>query len=189
MYYGLDTLMKMGSVANVTVPLKDMTPRVSNAVIRAFERGIIDSTSGQSAIYVAILADRYKIPMIAFSKKGKYWESLHMRNLPDGANELLADWWKADRVMWRMENPTEWEDYVKRAERWDHYDDYVNEPTDWSKYTHKGSIRIMGTKDVACFEPIAQLYRETEDYRTKAQTVIQLIKEGSSVDVTYRDLN
>ena len=64
MYYGLDTLIKMGGLAHVDVPLDKMTVRTANAVKRSLKRGMCDSTTGQTATYLAILCDKYEIPML-----------------------------------------------------------------------------------------------------------------------------
>ena len=48
MYYNLESLIKMGGLAHVDVPLK-MTPRIANAVKKALKNGICEARSGQAA--------------------------------------------------------------------------------------------------------------------------------------------
>ena len=195
MYYNLESLIKMGGLAHVDVPLK-MTPRIANAVKKALKNGICEARSGQAATYLAILSDKFEIPLMAFSKNGKYWSSLYFKHLPETTHEGLSDWWKADRVAYRLEKPETWNKFVSDAEDYKrrgllHYyaKDVLDEPhwgdMNGSKYT----VRIMGTKSLDSFEHIAQVYTNTADYQAKIDKVIQLIDEGATIHVTSDKLN
>ena len=188
MYYNLESLIKMGGLAHVDVPLK-MTPRIANAVKKALKNGICEARSGQAATYLAILSDKYEIPLMAFSKNGKYWSSLYFKHLPETTHQGLSDWWKADRVAYRMENPDEWNDYVRRNEEHGYWNDVVKEPNWADTKPERDQIRIMGTKSLDTFEHIAQLYTSTEEYQTKMNEVIQLIDQGATIHVTSNQLN
>lgn len=189
MHYNLDTLMKLGSIAHVSVPLKDMSDRTKNAIKRGLKRGFLDSTTGQAATYMAILADHVDIPMMAFSKKGRYWNALFMRNLPATTAPALSDWWKVDRTLYRLEKPDEWNEALKRCEDYPSaytwYGEICNEP-DWNELLSKDrdTVRIIGTKELNAFEPIAESYLQTEDYKAKALTIIELIDSGATLNVT-----
>lgn len=193
MYYDIDTLLKVGSIAHINVPLSAMTDRTKNAVKRAIKSGMLQSTTGQAATYMAIIADYAKLPIMAFSKKGQYWNSLHLRHMPMEASQGLSEWWQTDRVLYRLEKPEEWGNAVRQYEEYKHhtwYGDVVVEP-DWAVRLKKAntSVRIVGTKDLNVFEPVAQLYIHTDDYKTKAETLIQLIDEGATINVAYENLN
>lgn len=190
MNYGLDTLMKLGSLAHVDVSLQGMSDRTKTTVKNALMTGIIQSTTGQAATYHAIICDHLQIPTLAFSKKGRYWESLHMKYVPEAAADKLSEWWQADRVMYRLEKPDEWNDYVERAKNYNWYGEITEEPNWTDKLGCKLSrIRIMGTKTLDRFEEIALCFTKDDEYKAKALKAIQLINEGETIHVQQKGLD
>ena len=118
MRYDLDSLTKIATDAQLNIPLDLIGPRTSKALVRAFKVGYLPSISGEGALYHAVLSDQIKIPIMQFSKRGSYWDSLHFKNFDTRYIPQLSEWWQVDRVAYRLSNPEGWEEASKSKTSW-----------------------------------------------------------------------
>jgi hypothetical protein len=192
MYYDIYDLTKIATDAQLNINLGDMGPRTSKAVIKAFDKGYLTSVRGEAAMYHAVLADKLGLPIMQFSKKGKWWDTLYLKNMDARCIPQLSEWWQTDRVLYRLENP---EDYNKiistKNDRYPDWrcKDYLLEP-DWQhkvKSSHKEAfhIRILGGKELEMFDLIAKEYVKTDEYKENKEKLIHMIESKEVIKVNY----
>lgn len=174
----MQAIANISTSANFNIDLGQLSKITKNRVIKAFKEGYLPMTSGDAAMFHKLLSDHEGIPIIQFSKKDKYWDCLIIRNMMEQGKPLLSDWWKADRVLFRMEKPGEWDHFS----RYEHYQNaYTKEPT-WNEST---SVRILSDKNAEKFELIAQSYINTEEYQQKKEKVLEMLKNGEVITYNY----
>jgi hypothetical protein len=179
MNYELQRIIKVASNAQINIDLGKMGKVTKNRLIKAFDTGYLTSVSGDAALYHAILAKHTNIPIMQFSKKGSYWAYLHYVNMDSSGKPSLSDWWKADRVMYRLEKPEEcakWE-----REKGYYQREFLIEPT----WEGEGSARILSGKDLERFDIAAQGFVSTESYQQKKQEVLSMIKDEHIITFNY----
>lgn len=179
MYYNHDTLAKLSTKASYDVDLSRMGPKTANAVIKSLRSGIIESTSGKAATYHDIIVDKLNVPALAFSKRGRYWDRLFVRNAPLSFKEGLREWWNLDRVTFRMEHPDQYQDMAATPWR----SSELKEP-DWGRLNSM-SMSILGTKNLDVFNSIVKDVIADQEYIDKIESVIPLIKEGRILVINY----
>jgi hypothetical protein len=179
MYYNHDTLAKLSKRATYEIDFAKLGSRSVKTLVKSLRTGILQSTTGQVATYHAIIIDHLKLPAIAFSKRGRYWDRLFIRNAPVSYKEGLKEWWNLDRVTYRMENPSEWQELCETPWR----KQATVEP-DWGRL-HSMSIDILSTKNLDVFENIVAKSITNESYLNKINEVIRLIEAGTTLNVVY----
>jgi len=200
MYYDLDSLSKVATDAQLNVELGQMGPRTKKAVIKAFEIGYLPSVRGEAALYHSLLADQIGLPIMQFSKKGKWWDTLYLKNMDTRYIPQLSEWWQADRVLFRLEKPEEYLEYTRARDNhgrsYTHWrsGDFV-EP-EWEKEiknrsSKNNSNRIMqvgiyGGKELAMFDLIAKAYTSTDEYKEKKEKLIHMIETDETLRVNYQ---
>ena len=187
MRYDLDSLTKIANDAQLNIPLDLIGPRTSKALVRAFKVGYLPSISGEGALYHAVLSDQVKIPIMQFSKRGSYWDSLHFKNFDTRYIPQLSEWWQVDRVAYRLSNPEGWEEASKSKTSWK-YGEFCQEP-DWKKQIeagrHSWNVRILSGKDTSMFEGISKALIATDEYKEKSGLAIKMIESGETIRLTY----
>lgn len=194
MYYDIDVLSKIATNAQLNVELSKMGPRTSKAVIKAFDKGYLPSVRGEGALYHSLLADQVGLPIMQFSKKGKYWDTLYLKNMDSRCIPQLSEWWQADRVLFRLEKPEEYLQYTSKRST-GHNDNYYYhwrhgdfiEP-DWEKQVAQKDqwhVAIYGGKELEMFDLVAKVYTSTEDYKEKKEKLIHMIESQETLKVNY----
>ena len=198
MFYDMYELAKISTNAELTVDLVKMGPRTSKAVAKAFNKGYLTSVRGEGAMYHSLLADQVGLPIMQFSKKGKYWDTLYLKNIDTRYIPQLSEWWNADRVLFRLEKPEQYLEYTTPRTNvhgtYKHWrmDDF-KEPN-WKEEIEKtyrnGSNKIMqvgiyGGKDLAMFDLIAEAYKSTDEYKEKKEKLIRMIEAQETIKVKY----
>jgi hypothetical protein len=191
MYYDMESLTKIATDAQLNVELNKMGPRTSKAVIKAFNKGYLTSVRGEGALYHSLLADQVKLPIMQFSKKGKWWDTLYLKNIDTRCIPQLSEWWQADRVMFRLENPEQWNNYTSKnsSGRYSHWrgKELCEEPN-WEeeiKTEKQFSVGIFGGKELEMFDLIAKVYTSTDEYKEKKEKLIHMIEAQETIKVNY----
>ena len=181
MYYDMESLTKIATDAQLNVKLSQMGPRTSKAIIRAFDKGYLTSVRGEGALYHSLLADQVKLPIMQFSKKGKWWDTLYLKNIDTRCIPQLSEWWQADRVMFRLENPEQWNDYTQRNAHgsYRHWrgKELCEEPN-WKEEIKTGKqfqVGIFGGKELEMFDLVAKVYTSTDEYKEKKEKLIHWV--------------
>jgi hypothetical protein len=160
---------------------------MKTSVIRALEKGIMTSTKGVSSIVCTVLADHMQLPIMAFSKRGVYWDRLWLKRIPVECFPQIKEWWNVDRVTFRIDNPEKAMHYLKSA----YYKSAFDMPS-WlekSEFTTppiakiETSLEIFSNKNLELFDAIAKHYTKTEEYQEKIKYLIPLIKDGSTITI------
>ena len=179
MNYELQRIIKVASNAQININLGKMGKVTKNRLIKAFEVGYLTSISGEAALYHDILAKHTNTPIMQFSKKGTYWTYLYYRNMDSSGKPSLSDWWKADRVMYRIEKP---EEYAKWEREKGYYQrEFLTEPT----WEGDDCVRILSGKDVERFDIAAQGFLNSESYQQKKEEVLSMINDKHIITYNY----
>jgi hypothetical protein len=191
MYYDMESLTKIATDAQLNVELSKMGPRTSKAIIRAFDKGYLTSVRGEGALYHSLLADQVKLPIMQFSKKGKWWDTLYLKNIDTRCIPQLSEWWQADRVLFRLENPDQWNQYTSKnpSGRYSHWrGEALCEEPDWEEEIKTGkqfNVGIFGGKELEMFDLIAKVYTSTDEYKEKKEKLIHMIEAQETIKVNY----
>ena len=174
MNYEMQAIAKIASSAQFNIDLGQLSKITKNRLIKAFQEGYLTMTSGDAAMFHKLISDHVDIPIMQFSKKDQYWNCLIIRNMMDEGKPLLSDWWKTDRVVYRLENPENWNQFSTQEY---YVKSYTVEP-DWNKST---DVRILSDKsidkNIDKFKMIAESYIKTEKYQQKKEEVLEMIKQ------------
>jgi hypothetical protein len=186
MHYDVETLAKYSKSAQFELDLSVLGPRMKNAIVTALKTGIITSTRGVASTIYTILADQAQLPIMAFSKRGVYWDKLWLKRVPAECLPQIRNWWKVDRITLRMNDPERWAQYSKTS-----WGDRVLVEPDWmsddkdkiaARMTLE-TVDILSTKNLDLFHAISEHYTKTEEYQEKIQQLIPAIKAGSTVTI------
>lgn len=186
-----DTLIEIASTVTVVVEFdKDrLGKRVHNAVTKALKQGYIATRSGMAAKYHGLIADHLGMPTMRFSRASSYWDGVAIHRLPEGCAEPLHELWTADRVLFRLEHPEEWQKAVTPG-TFSHLRDAITEPD--LKYlvanSHNGHayMRLLGTKDAMYFDKIAAQYINSPNYKIKLDQALELLNGGGSMTIELK---
>jgi hypothetical protein len=179
MNYEMQKLAKIATSAQFNIDLSKLSKITRNRLIKGFELGYLSMNSGDASLYYGILSDHLKIPTIQFSMKDKYWDNLITKNMSSKGIPSLSNWWKADRVLFRMDKPEQWNRYITSG-GW-YMTAYINEP-DWNNDV---SVCILSDKSLSNFEEIAKSYVDTEEYQEKKNQVLEMLKHGEVITFNY----
>ena len=190
MYFSQDQIMEMASDVKAIVRFDADTlgKRTYNAVAKALKQGYIATRGGAAATYYGLLVNHFAMPHMSFSRTARWWDGVNLYDLPDGCAPHLKEFWHADRVLYRMENPEEWQ----QAQTGNYYSrirDAIAEPDFNALVTQSRSkdhayMRILSTKDQMFFDKIAQVYVDSFDYQQKLKDALAMLERGGSI--TYK---
>ena len=184
MHYDVETLAKYSKSAQFELDLSVLGPRMTSSIVTALKTGIMTSTKGMSSTMYSILADHAKLPIMAFSKRGVYWDKLWLKRVPAECLPQIRDWWSVDRVSLRMNDPDKWAQYSNSSwgNRTLQMPDWLSEDRITARRTTE-TIEILSTKNLDLFHAISEHYTKTEEYQEKIQQLIPLVKAGSTVTI------
>lgn len=186
MYFSHDQIMDMASDVKAIVRFDADTlgKRTFNAVSKALKQGYIPTRSGAAATYYGMLVNQFGMPHMCFSRTARWYDGVNLYNLPDGCAKPIEDFWHADRVLYRLENPEEY----KQAQTSGYYSrtrDALKEP-DFeslvcsSRNKDNAYMRILSTKDHMHFDNIAKVYTETFEYQQKLKSALDMLARGGT---------
>lgn len=187
-----DAILDMATTVTATIEFSEdiMGKRTYNAVTKALTQGYIATRGGQAAKYYDLLTTHYKLPSMVFSRGARWWDGMTMRGLPDECAAPLSEFFTADRVLFRMEEPEKYNQAVdQRIVGYNSYRDALKEPDfvelikKSRRYTHS-SMRILHTKEVMYFDAIAKEYLQTQSYKDGLAQALKLLKDGGTM--TYK---
>lgn len=181
-----DQILDMAKEVTAVIEFSEdmLGKRTYNAVMKALNQGYIPTRTGVAAKYYSLLTSHYKMPRMVFSRGARWWDGVHLVNLPDECTEPLSEFWSADRVLYRMENPEDWNNAVNKTGYYSGIRDAVQEP-DYKKLLQQSRtneyayMRILSTKDVMYFDAIASKYVGTDDYKAKLETAKRMMQGGT----------
>ncbi len=187
MYFSTDQIIEMASDIKAVVRFDADTlgKRTYNAVAKALKQGYIPTRSGAAATYYGLLVNHFDMPHMCFSRSARWWDGVALYNLPDGCEAPLSDFWHADRVMYRLENPVEYQKAmsgqpysgVKYAVKEPNFLDLVRQ----SRGKRHAYMRILSTKDQMHFDKIAQVYVDSFGYQQKLKEALAMLDRGGSM--------
>jgi hypothetical protein len=126
-----------------------------------------------------------------FSKKGKWWDTLYLKNMDTRCIPQLSEWWQADRVMFRLEHPEEWNNYTAKRTNggYQHWrgQELLEEPN-WEEHIKTGKqfqVGIFGGKELEMFDLVAKVYTSTDEYKEKKEKLIHMIEAQETIKVNY----
>lgn len=182
-----DQILNMAKEVTAVIEFSEdmLGKRTYNAVMKALNQGYIPTRSGVVAKYYSLLTSHFKMPHMVFSRGARWWGGVHLVNLPDECADPLAEFWTADRVLYRMENQEEYNNAVAgNGYMYSGIREAVQEP-DYKKLIQQSRaneyayMRILNTKDVMYFDAIASKYLGTDDYKAKLETAKKLMQGGT----------
>jgi hypothetical protein len=181
MHYDVETLAKYSKSAQFELDLSVLGPRMTSSIVTALKTGIMTSTRGVSATMYSILADHAQLPIMAFSKRGVYWDKLWLKRVPAECLPQIQEWWKVDRISLRMNDPDKWAQYSNSS--WGKRVLQMPEWLDTTLNIEHETIDILSTKNLDLFHAISEHYTKTDEYQEKIQQLIPLVKAGSTVTI------
>ena len=186
MIFSHDKIMSMATDVKAVIRFDADTlgKRTYNAVAKALKQGYIASRGGAAATYYGLLVNHFGMPHMTFSRTARWWDGVTMYGLPDGCAAPLKEFWMADRVMFRMENPEEYQ----KAQSSDYSGtrDALKEPAfealvRSSRDNHQSYMRLLHTKDQMFFDKIAQVYVDSFGYQQKLKDALAMLDRGGSM--------
>lgn len=181
MRFNHETLAKLSKTATYEIQLQRLGPRSKKAVCTAIRDGFIQTTSGEAATYHDIITSHFELPMLAFSKRTKWWDALLYKNIPESYVQGLTDWWNLDRVTCRMEDPEKWQKLA--LYRYMNYTEMSAWKVNQSDQTH--SVSMMSTKNLDVFKGITHHLVTSAEYKEKANHICELVMTGSILTIQY----
>jgi hypothetical protein len=195
------TLVRLGGTVEARLPLAKFTPRVKNAVVKALKQGYLPSRSGTGAILYDTLTDKFGLPAISFAARSRR-RSATLVNIQPEMHEALSDWWKADRVAFRIANGEKWNTMLDQAkarrkfvadwpknnpgtplpEWYARPDESIEEP-DWTEPLKYGHLSILCETDVNEFEAVGKSMQNIPDYIAKTNVAVSLIETNAVLEV------
>lgn len=181
-----DQILDMAKEVTAVIEFSEDTlgKRTYNAVMKALKQGYIPTRSGAAAKFYSLLCSHYKIPRMVFSRGARWWDGVNLHNLPDECIEPLSEFWTADRVLYRMENPEDYNNALNNTNLYSSVRDAVKEP-DYKKLLQQSRtntyayMRILSTKDVMYFDAIASKYINTQHYKDALEQATKLMQGGT----------
>lgn len=187
MYISQDEILGMATkvVADITFSEDMMGKRTYNAVMKALRQGYIATRGGAAAKYYGIITNHYKLPCMRFSRSASYWDGVSLYKLPDECATPLSEFWQADRVMFRLEKPEEYEQAlsgkyysnIRDAIKEPNFNDLVRD----SRNKDHAYMRILKSKDTMFFDAIAKEYITTPEYLDKLEAATEFLKRGGTM--------
>jgi DNA-binding PadR family transcriptional regulator len=181
-------LTKIGATITAQVPLPQQTTRIHNAVVKALKLGYMPTRSGEAAMVYGLLLDHLEMPGIIFSTatRRSWYRDAHIRRITPAMHEALSQWWRADRVAYRMteDGAKQWAtmmDYVKKNPR-GYYSDRVIEP-DWTMVKPQFYLPILSDIERTEFETVASIMRDNPEYEAKRDQALALVASGATLTV------
>lgn len=187
MYFSTAQIMEMASDIKAVVRFDADTlgKRTYNAVAKALKQGYIPTRSGAAATYYGLLVNHFDMPHMCFSRSARWWDGVNFYNLPDGCDAPLSDFWHADRVLYRLEHPEEYQQALSNA-YYNSIRDAIKEPNfkelvRSSRNKDNAYMRILSTKDQMHFDKIAQVYVDSFGYQQKLKEALAMLDRGGSM--------
>lgn len=187
MYFSQDQILEMAHHVKATINFDadSLGKRTYNAVAKALKQGYIPTRGGAAATYYGLLVNHFNMPHMCFSRGSKWWDGVVLFNLPDECVKPLEEFWHADRVMFRLEHPEEYEKALGST-YYSGVRDAIKEPQfdkliQASRSGANAYMRILYTKDEMHFNNIAKEYLNTFTYQQKLKDALDMLARGGAV--------